>query len=176
MLERLHEFNGLLSRILLWAGAAGLVAMTLIIGWQVYARYVMNASPSWAEQLSLILMIWYALLAAAAGFHEGFHIKILALQTASDEARARFMRLVAEAVVVLSGALMFIWGLELTAIISSHVVPALGISRAWAYVPLPISGALIVLFAGTRFYGELVRPGWTREELADSVPQPEGEA
>ena len=176
MLDRLNAFNGFASRILLLIGAAGLVAMTLIIGWQVYARYVLNASPSWAEQLSLILMIWYALLAAAAGFHEGFHIKILALQNASGESRARMLRLMAEAVVVLSGVMMVIWGLELTAIISGHSIPSLGISRAWAYVPLPLSGALIILFAGTRFYGEMIRPGWTREELVDSVAQPKGES
>lgn len=161
MLERLTRLNGILSYILLWISGAGLLAMTGIIGWQVVARYVLNASPSWAEQLSLILMIWYALLAAAAGFHEGFHIKILALQNAVSPSKARNMRLITEMIILLCGVMMLIWGIELTMIINSHVIPSLGISRSWAYLPLPISGALIILFSATRVFGEVTRPGWT---------------
>jgi len=170
-LDRITSFNDRISKTLLWLGAAGLVAMTIIIGWQVYARYVLNASPSWAEQASLLLMIWYALLAAAAGFQEGFHIKILAGQNRASPKRARAMRILAEAVVILCGIMMFIWGIQLTEIISSHAIPSLGISRSWAYLPLPIAGALITLFCSTRLAGELLRPGWTEEPLIDSSLQ-----
>ncbi len=176
MIARLTYYNGYLAKLLLWIGGAGLFAMTLIIGWQVFARYVLNASPSWAEQLSLLLMIWYALLAAAAGFHEGFHIKIIALQAGASTRNARILRIVAEIVVVMSGAMMVVWGLDLTYIISSHVIPSLGISRSWAYAPLPIAGALIVLFSGTRLAGELLYPGFTAEDEIDSVAMPVGDA
>ncbi|QJB70259.1 TRAP transporter small permease [Parasphingorhabdus halotolerans] len=168
MLEKVTAFNSRLCHLILWLSAAGLVAMTFIIGWQVFARYVLNDSPSWSEQASLILMIWYAVIAAAAGFHEGFHIRILAVQTSVSEPVARAMRLLAEAVVIICGVMMLIWGIELTGIISSHVIPSLGISRSWAYLPLPISGALIILFAGTRFAGEIIRPGWTAEKPVES--------
>ena len=50
-----------LSRAALYASALGLVGMTLIIGWQVFARYVLNAAPSWTEQASLLLMLWFIL-------------------------------------------------------------------------------------------------------------------
>lgn len=176
MLERLTRMNAVLARILLLLGAAGLSAMTVIIGWQVYARYVLNASPSWAEQLSLLLMIWYVLLAAAAGFHEGFHIRIIALQVSASERTARIMRLFAELMVLLCGAMMVIWGIELSNIIASHVIPSLGISRAWAYIPLPISGALIVLFSGTRLIGEMMEPGFTAEDEIDALTKPVGDA
>ena len=36
------------SRLLIGLAAAGLVAMTVIIGWQVLGRYVLGASPSWS--------------------------------------------------------------------------------------------------------------------------------
>lgn len=175
MLDRITAFNARLSHAILWLAAAGLVAMTLIIGWQVYARYVLNASPSWSEQTSLLLMTWYAVLAAAAGFNEGFHIRIMALQNSMPEKAARIMRLVAELVVIACGFMMLIWGIELTTIISSHVIPSLGISRSWAYLPLPIAGAAIILFCTTRFVGELLRPGWTAEDPIDSALHGEGE-
>ena len=69
-----------LSRLLIAFGAIGLLAMTAIIGWQVFGRFVLNSSPSWTEQASLILMIWYVMFAAAAGVYEGFHIRIALLE------------------------------------------------------------------------------------------------
>ena len=64
------------SRMLIAFGSLGLLAMTAIISWQVFGRFVLNSSPSWTEQASLVLMIWYVMFAAAAGVHEGFHIRI----------------------------------------------------------------------------------------------------
>ena len=55
------------SEIAKWSAGAGLLLMTGIVAWQVFARYVLNASPAWAEQAALLLMIWYVFFAAAAG-------------------------------------------------------------------------------------------------------------
>jgi hypothetical protein len=70
MLEHLRRANAAASSALIHAGAAGLVLMTAIIGWQVFGRFVLGSSPSWAEQAALILMIWYVFFAAAAGVRE----------------------------------------------------------------------------------------------------------
>ena len=61
-------------------GALGLVVMTAIVGWQVFGRFVLDSSPSWTEQASLVLMIWYVMFAAAAGVYEGFHIRIALIE------------------------------------------------------------------------------------------------
>ena len=169
MLDRVTAFNDGLARVLLAIGGAGLVAMTLIVGWQVFARYILNNSPSWSEQLTLLLMIWYAMLAAAAGFQQGFHIRIAAFQTQASASGARSMRLLVEALVMASGVLFIAWGIELATIVRKHVIPSLGLSRAWAYAPLPLVGMCMVLFAGTRLVGEVMRPGWTEEAEQDSA-------
>ena len=77
-----------LSRWLIGFGSIGLLAMTAIIGWQVFGRFVLNSSPSWTEQASLIMMIWYVMFAAAAGVYEGFHIRIALLEDAARDCRA----------------------------------------------------------------------------------------
>lgn len=151
------RFLRLASRALLVAGAIGLAAMTLIIGWQVFARYVLNASPSWSEQASLVLMIWFVSFAAAAGVKEGFHIRIGALATALPPAAAKWLNVFAQTVVALVGLAMAIWGGELILRTWEHVIPTLGIPRGFAYLPLPISGVLIVLFALENIL-ELVNP------------------
>src|SRR5262245_26200637 len=59
---------------------AALVGMTLVEAWQVYARYVLNNSPSWTEPVVLLLMSAAMMFGAAAGVrsesHFGFFIAL----------------------------------------------------------------------------------------------------
>jgi len=127
-------------------GALGLVAMTAIVGWQVFGRFVLQSSPSWTEQASLVLMIWYVMFAAAAGVREGFHIRIALIEERFGE-RARTLRRIVAAIVALLGLVLLVYGLQLCWQVRGNVIPSLGISRAVAYIPLPVSGLLMTLFA-----------------------------
>jgi len=55
----MDRIGGAASRGLTLLSAIGLILMTLIVGWQVFGRYVLNQSPDWSEQAALALMIWY---------------------------------------------------------------------------------------------------------------------
>ncbi|MEZ5710563.1 MAG: TRAP transporter small permease [Blastomonas sp.] len=135
-----------ISRWLVGFGSAGLLAMTAIIAWQVFGRFILSSSPSWTEQASLILMIWYVMFAAAAGVHEGFHIRIALLEERLGDNAAPVLRIVAVVVAVL-GIVLLVYGAQLCWLVRNNVVPSLGISRAVAYIPLPVSGLLMTLFA-----------------------------
>lgn len=136
----------LISRLLIAFGSIGLLAMTAIIGWQVFGRFVLNSSPSWTEQASLIMMIWYVMFAAAAGVYEGFHIRIALLEEKFGERARPLLRLVATIIAII-GIVLLVYGTQLCWAVRSNVVPSLGVSRAIAYVPLPVSGLLMALFA-----------------------------
>ena len=138
--------DGLSNAVVLLA-AAGLMAMTVIIGVQVFARYVLNESPPWTESLALLLMLYFILLAAAIGVREGFHLRVrVVLDYLPDPARATFLRGI-DVVVGLFGAFMLVNGLRLAELTSEHIIPTLGISRAAAYWPFVIGGGLMVLFS-----------------------------
>lgn len=162
MLERLRRVNAAASAALLRAGAIGLILMTAIVGWQVFGRYILNSSPAWAEQAALVLMIWYVFFAAAAGVREGFHIRILAMESLLSARGRHVMRFIAHLVVGLSGAAIAVWGGELVARTWSHVIPTLGLPRGVAYLPLPLSGVLIAFFTI-----ELILEDAAGEESAD---------
>jgi TRAP-type C4-dicarboxylate transport system permease small subunit len=147
MLEKLARLSAWISQFARWFAGAGLIVMTLIIAWQVFARYVLNASPSWAEQAALLLMIWYVMFAAAAGVREGFHIRIAVVEDALSGKAQRFVRLLAHTSVALFGVAMTVWGCELTAATWEHVIPTLGLPRGVAYIPIPVAGVLIFLFS-----------------------------
>lgn len=73
-MRAIRPFLGALSRASLYIAGVGMVAMTLIVGWQVFARYILNDSPSWSEPLSLHLMSWFIMLGAAVGVRESVHL------------------------------------------------------------------------------------------------------
>lgn len=135
-----------ISRWLIGFGSAGLVAMTAIIGWQVFGRFILASSPSWTEQASLILMIWYVMLASAAGVYEGFHIRIALIEERLG-ASARPIVRIAAIVVALIGLVLLVYGAQMCWLVRGNVVPSLGISRAIAYIPLPVAGLLMTVFA-----------------------------
>jgi TRAP-type C4-dicarboxylate transport system permease small subunit len=161
MIRMRANFTRIAADLLIKTAAFGLVLMTVIVGWQVFGRYVLNSTPSWSEQAALTLMIWYVALAAAAGVRQGFHIRIVALEEAVPPGVRKWMQVVSNTIVGLCGAAMFIWGGELVLRTWSHVVPSLGIPRGLTYLALPISGALMALFA---FEQVLERLGYRVED------------
>ncbi len=140
--------------VLVKLAAVGLIAMTAIVGWQVFGRYVLHSSPSWSEQAALTLMIWYVSLAAAAGVREGFHIRIVALESAVGPMTKRIMRACSDLIVAACGLAMLIWGGELVLRTWQHTIPSLGLPRGLAYAGLPLAGLLIVVFSLERLLEE----------------------
>ena len=94
---------------------------------------------------------------------QGFHIRIVALEEAVSPGLRRVMQFASNFVVAGCGAAMLIWGGELVLLTWDHVIPSLGISRGLAYLGLPLSGALMTLFAGERML-EVLFPKSVAEE------------
>ena len=165
MLSVLAAVSRWISRLTLVFAAVGLVVMTAVIGWQVFARYVLSDSPAWAEAASLALMVWFILLAAAVGVREQFHIGMTAATNAMPPALARLSRAFSLLLVGAFGAAMGVWGGELVARTWDIEIATLGSSRGFSYLPLPIAGWLIVFFSVEHLIAEArggkVEPLWS---------------
>ena len=136
-----------LADILAKIAAVGLLLMTVVVGWQVFGRFVLASSPSWSEQTALVLMIWYVFLAAGAGVWERFHIRIETLEQRFEPDTRRRLRIAIHALIALMGFALLVFGSQLVWLVRDHVIPSLGVSRALAYIPIPVTGALIALFS-----------------------------
>ena len=164
MFSPIAALSRAISRLTLAFAAVGLIAMTGIIGWAVFARYVLQDTPAWAEQTALILMVWFVLLAAAVGVREQFHIGMTAATDAMPGALRRLCRFVSLILVLGFGLAMGVWGGELVARTWGFDIPTLGIPRGAAYLPLPIAGWLIAAFCLEHLVAEArggkVEPLW----------------
>jgi TRAP-type C4-dicarboxylate transport system permease small subunit len=145
-----------LSLACLYLAGLGVVTMTLIIGWQVFARYVLNNSPSWSEPLSLQLMSWFILLGAAVGVRESVHLGLDFVRHAMPPPIQRLMDLISLGLITVFGAAMSYYGVVLARGTWTATIPVLGWPGGVDFFPLVVGGIMIAIFALERFIDTLV--------------------
>ncbi len=145
--QRLRRMAGRLAHGVLTAAAVGLAVMTLVIAWQVFARYVLNESPPWSEAAALVIMAWFVLLAAAAGVYQKFHLGFRWLVSRLPLRPARAVFIFGQALIMVFGVAMAYNGAVLVDYTATHIIPTLQLSRSVAYWPFVLCGGLMTLFA-----------------------------
>lgn len=146
--QSIDRLTARLADLVLKVSAAGLVLMTIVISWQVFARYVLNASPQWSEAAALVIMFYFVLLAAAVGVYEKFHLGFRWLVSKLPLEPKRGVFIFGQVLIMAFGVAMAWNGMALVDFTASHIIPTLGLSRAIAYWPFVICGGLIAVFAG----------------------------
>jgi TRAP-type C4-dicarboxylate transport system permease small subunit len=160
----LTRFNARVARACMKLSVAGLLLIVLTVSWQVFGRYVLNQPPTWAESLALLMILYVTLLAAAVGVRDAGHIGMESLLVlVPDAVRIQVERLI-HALVALFGAAMVWNGTLLGRSVMDYRISGLGLPEGLRYLPLVISGALIVLFSIEHILASLqgrdVEPAW----------------
>lgn len=161
MLTRLNAF---LAKYCMIIAVGGLYAIVAAVAFQVFGRYVLNDTPTWAESLTLVLILYVALFGAAVGVRDAGHIGMESLLVLVSERWRLRLELVIHVLVGIFGGLMVAGGWGLMSGVFTYKIPTLGISEAWHYAPLVVSGALIVLFCIEHIIANVQRkevvPAW----------------
>lgn len=136
-----------LARTCMWLGIAGIVGLILCVTWQVFGRYVMNNTPTWAESLALLLVLYVTMLGTAVGVRDAGHIGLESFLVLAPEGLRLKLEYLIHALILLFGAAMA-WNCAFLAqSVWSYRLPTLWISEGWKYVPAAAAGVLIVLFS-----------------------------
>lgn len=160
----LTRFNARLARWCAYLSVAGLVAIVAIVAWQVFGRYVLNASPTWTETLALVLVLYVTLIGAAVGVRDAGHLGMESLLVLVPAKPRRWLEMAIHVLVGTFGAAMAWNGWILGESVVAYKLPNIALSEAVRYAPLVLSGALIVLFSVEHLValvrGEEVVPAW----------------
>lgn len=95
MLRLVEEFNKYLDialKVTGWSSAIAILLMTLVVGYDVFARFVGHPT-IWAFDVSLYLLIWMSFLGAAYGLRKGSHFRVTILTSRISERKARFLEI-----------------------------------------------------------------------------------
>lgn len=154
-----------LSRLCKLLTGVALVVLTVIFGWLVFGRYVLNATPTWVEQAAFLLVMSIAFLGAAVGIHENTHLSVTLLRS-SVPAKIR-QGLVALTDVIMGGfGLLMAWyGTQLTIFKWGSQIPLIQLPEGLRSLPLAIAGGLIFLFS----LGHLARMARGADTRTDTI-------
>jgi TRAP-type C4-dicarboxylate transport system permease small subunit len=132
------------------AGTA-LVLISLVIPWGVYTRYVLNRAAAWPEPMAILLTVILTFVGAAACYRVDAHMRVSVLVRLLPPGPRHLVEQLAEALVALLSLFMMIWGIGLVHTTWHQSVaefPALSVGVT--YLPIPIGGAIILLFVVER--------------------------
>ena len=158
------SFNATVSRWCMYIAVAGLVGIVATVALQVFGRYVLNDTPTWAESMALVLILYVTMFGAAVGVRDAGHIGLESLLILAPD-RLRLRLEVVIHLLVGSFGLVMAWnGGLLAESVMAYKIPTLGLPEGINHLPLVIAGILIALFSLEHIValvrGEDVEPSW----------------
>jgi len=100
------KFCAALSKLSLILAVIGLIAVILCVQWQVIGRYVLNDTPTWAEALAMLLVLFVTAFGLAVGVRDAGHIGLESMVALLPERWQHRIEILIHALVGLFGALM----------------------------------------------------------------------
>jgi TRAP-type C4-dicarboxylate transport system permease small subunit len=126
---------------------ASIVAMAAVEGWQVFARYVLDAAPGWTEPLALFCMGTTMMFGAAAGVRSNRHFGFFIFMDSARPAVRRVLQIFAGLIAAATGVMLALWGGEMTVDAWDYRMAGAPLPQGLSYLPLCLGGALIAVFA-----------------------------
>jgi TRAP-type transport system small permease protein len=153
-----------LSKICLVLAVIGLIAIILCVQWQVIGRYIFNDTPTWAEALALLLVLFVTAFGVAVGVRDAGHIGLESMVALLPDVWRHRVEVLIHVLVGTFGGLMAYGGWQWMVAKWGEKKPMLPVPDGIDYVPIVIAGALIVLFSIEHVVallkGEVVEPAW----------------
>ncbi|WDF34042.1 TRAP transporter small permease [Arthrobacter agilis] len=135
---------------LLLAGICALLftALVVLVCWQVFTRFVLNAPSAFSEELATYCFVWLVLFGAALVFGENGHM-------AMDFVKNRFPQrlqmaadiLIQLCVLTFAALVMVRGGMSSASLAWTQATGSIQIPLGYLYLALPISGVLIIFYS-----------------------------
>ena len=143
----LTRFNAVVARLAMYVAVVGLWIIVGLVSWQVFGRYVLNDTPTWAESTALVLILYVTMLGAAVGVRDAGHIGLESLLILAPDGLRLRLEMVIHALVGTFGVIMAWNGAVLAESVMAYKIPTLGLPEGINHLPLVIAGILIALFS-----------------------------
>ena len=139
-MQRLYLFCIVLSGV-------AMVVITLFIPAGVFMRYVMNDPLQWPEPASVIMMVFFSFIGGAAVYRANQQIAVEALMKAVNPASRMVMQWGVHLCMLLIAVFMLGYGVHLCVVTWGNTIAEFPwLSTGVVYMPIPIGGALTLLF------------------------------
>jgi len=142
----MSSVRNVLSNIVEGVAATLVVALAVVVFIQVFNRYVLKAPLAWSEDLAMLLFQWVTFLGAAIGVKRMRHFGIELLVKNLPEKFHRAIEYIIPVFVGMVALIMITEGIELLSYNRSRIYSSMNLTYTWAYLPIPISGCLMIIY------------------------------
>ena len=136
-----------------YLGLGFLAIMILIVSWQVFSRYVLNTTPFWSEEITLILMVWVGFIGIAVGFRERLHISIEVLVRRFPESLQAWIEKSILVLILAFGLYLLVQGWQFTRLANLSTLPSTQLPSSVLYAIMPVAGLMISVYAVLNLFG-----------------------
>lgn len=121
--------------------------MSVLIGLQVFMRYVMNDSLTWSEELARYAFIWATYIGVACGVKRKSHIAVEALVDRFSPLYRHFASILANLLFIVFAVLVMKEGYALTLKIFKfgQQSSAMGLPMGWVYMAPVVGFGLVII-------------------------------
>lgn len=175
MTERIHRLLDGVYLACIWLAGISIFLMSLIVPWGVFTRYVLGTGSHWPEPVSVLLMVTFTFLGAAASYRAGAHIAVSMLTERLPESRRRWCEHATDLLMACICLFVTVWGLRLVWDTMLQSVPELPwLAVGWTYLPLPVGSLITLLFVAEKaFWGSQAARAAVRFDHEPATPHAE---
>lgn len=151
--------------------AAVFAVLVVCVVWQVFSRYVLGSPSTLTDEIARFLFMWIGLIGAAYTLGQRKHLAIDLLMHLSGPVHARWLALLATALVGAFSAVVLVYGgftLMQKTLATGQLSPALRLPMGYVYGAIPFAGAMMVLYCAEFASGILsgrIKPVETEADL-----------
>ena len=127
-------------------GGLTILTITLVLFAGVIWRYFFLDPLTWSDEVSRLLFAWLAFVGAAVGVKRGSHSAVVFFEARMSPGWQRVMTLIALAAIAVMACVLLYAGTVETADNVGQRMAVMGLSRAWQYAAVPVSGALMLIY------------------------------
>lgn len=132
---------------------SALAAMTLIVTMQVFTRKLFNFVFFWSEEITLLLLIWFAILGIAIGFREKLHLAMDSFTNLFPASWNKVLDKIIGSCTFMFGVYLIIYGWDFTVLMHANTLAATQWSVSVMYVVMPITGVLVCFYSFLELLG-----------------------
>jgi TRAP-type C4-dicarboxylate transport system permease small subunit len=129
-----------------------LVALIFVVTTQVMTRKLFNFVFFWSEEITLLLLAWFAFMAIAIGFREYIHLGIDTLTNLFPRSFNKVLDKIISASIFAFGFYLVVHGWEFTLLTSESTLPATKLPSSITYVAMPVTGVMICGYSLLQFF------------------------
>lgn len=120
--------------------------LVIIISYQVFTRNVLNYTPKWSEEASLLLLVWITFCGIGVGFREKLHIGVGFLVALFPKKTRYFFDLISQILLIIVSILFIVYGYKFTLLMNNSTMPGTGFPQSILYAAVPVSGILMLIY------------------------------